>query len=96
MILTFIIVATIAASIVSVALAFELRSSAPQLRGTWDSFSAATFWPFWVLHFASPSRFSELSHKGKILAFLSIALLAAGVAAMLFGVFRFAAGGGSL
>jgi hypothetical protein len=94
MTLTFIIIATIAASILAAALAFELRHSAPQLRGTWDSVSAATFWPFWTLHFASPSKFSALSRKGKILATASIACLTAGIAAMLFAVFRFAAGDG--
>ena len=96
MTLTLIIVVTIAASIFAIALAFELRNSAPQLRGTWDSISATTFWPFWVLYFASPSRFSALSRRGKIFAAASIACLIAGIAAMLLVVILFAAGGGSL
>jgi hypothetical protein len=86
------VVAAVAASI----LAFRLKGVSPAVHDSVDAPVGTEWWPFWVFHLLSRSKWRHLPAGLRSLAFIAISTLAIALVLLAFLLFRFAAGGGSL
>jgi hypothetical protein len=85
-------VAFVAAAI----LAFRLKRALPAVHSSVGAPISREWWPFWVFHFLSPSKWRRLPAGLRFLAFVAMSALALAVMLLAFIVLRFATSGGSL
>jgi hypothetical protein len=90
------LVLAVLASIAAAILAFRLKRVSPAIHNSVDAPLGTEWWPFWVFHFISPTKWRRLPVGLRPVALIAVSTLLAALALFSFLLLRYVARGGSL